>query len=574
MQKNKFITILGPTGDLGSQLANYLIKKNMLVQLIVRKGSLGNLKLKIKSYNKAKLLEVDTLLDPILIEEFLDSSKIVFNFAGMVSLSFTKKVFPNVLLINSLFPNILSKINQYINVPIVYASTQRMEVIDQRTDIDLWTQKAINAVDTYLEVYKNKDYLESGSLALIKDFISTNGIPLNINIYELSKAIGEKILQRSKNSIILRVSSCYGPGCSPRRTIGRLIFNRLSGSSIIEKDEVRDYIFAEDLNEIFTKIVFSKLNHSYIYNCCSGLTASKSVIIKEIINDTPDGTGKLTASSVGSSLEAFKPSSEWFNSMLNRDPVSLRSGISKTIRIYKNIYFSKNSMVIHERLSVLYDAMKQKTDEQGLDANEIGKVRDTFFTKSRGEWRANPAFWKPTGLVFGYPFPEPLEDKFITLRTDILAYLGLQPNQYWLPTRNQLHTTVVSYSHYSGTGLDVVALPESEVPTVKSIIADSQPIRITYEGALLTNSGLLLAKGFVDNEDLFLLRDKLLKQIRGIAQQEQSLVHVKLAQILTGDVQYETTEAANRLFSSVDFGTNLFTEIKDPRGKSLSFKNS
>lgn len=231
-------------------------------------------------------------------------------------------------------------------------------------------------------------------------------------------------------------------------------------------------------------------------------------------------------------------------------------------------------MATHERLTALYDAIKQKTDEQGLDTNKVAKVRDTFFTKFRDKWRAHPAFWKPTGLVFGFPFPKPLADKFITLRADILANLGLQPEHYWLPSKGQLHTTIISYSHYSGVGLDIVTLPESEMPTVENVIADSQPIHISYKGALLTNNGLLLAKGFVDNEDLFLLRDKLQRQIRGIAQQVQSLVHVKLAQILTGDVPYETTEATNRLFSSVDFGSNLFTEVKDPRGKPLRFKNS
>lgn len=572
MHKNKFITILGPTGDLGSELANYLIGKHMLVQLVVRKGSLENLKLKIKSYSKAKLLQVDTLLNPVVIKEILDSSRIVFNFAGMVSLSFTKRVFPDVLLINSLFPDILSKINQSTRVPIVYVSTQRVKIISQRQDIVLWVDKAIDAIDVYHKTYKSEKNFENSSLSLIKNFIYTNGIPLNVNIYELSKALGEKILQRNNNSIILRVSSCYGPGYSPRRTMGRLIFSRLSGALITEQEEIRDYIYVDDINEIFTKIIFSKLNRSHIYNCCSGFTAKKSVIIKEIIKDTPNATGKLRISLVGSSMETFRPSKEWFMSMLRRNPVSLKNGIAKTIKTYKNVYFSKNSMATHERLTALYDAIKQKTDEQGLDSREVAKVRDKFFTQFHGKWRAHPAFWKPTGLVFGFPFPKSLEKKFITVRADILTNLGLQSDQYWLPLESQLHTTIVSYSHYSEAGLDVVTLPELEMPITRSVIANSEPIHISYKGALVANNGLLLAKGFVDNENLFLLRGELQKQIRGIVQQEQTLVHVKLAQVLISDVPFEKTESTNRLFSSVDFGSNLFTEVKDPRGKSLKFK--
>lgn len=372
----------------------------------------------------------------------------------------------------------------------------------------------------------------------------------------------------------MRVSSCYGSECSPRRTIGRLIFARLSGTSISEKEETRDYVFAEDLCEIFTKIIFSKFDNSLIYDCCSGSNCSKSAIIKEIIKDTPKALGRLESIRVKGTLESFKPSSKWFKLMLGKDPVSIRNGVFETIKTYKNLYFSKNLMATYKRLTALYDTIKQKTDEQGLNTKEVGRVRDIFFSKSHTEWVAYSAFWKPTGLVFGYPFSKLLEDKFLTIRTKILAKIGLKDGQYWLPLRNQLHTTIVNYSHYSETGLDVIALPESEIPVARSIIVNYCPIRVSYKGALITNKGLLLAKGFVDDDNLFSLRDELKKQIGGITQQKQSLVHVKLAQILVDDVPHERIESINRLFSTINFGDGLFTEVRGPRGESLSFKKS
>lgn len=575
MDKGKLITIFGSTGDLGSQFADYLIKKNLPVQLVVRKGSFKKMKSRIKSYNRATILEVDSVLDINLLKRILRSSRIVFNFAGLVSLSFAENVLPNVLLINSLFPEVLSKINKYSRVPIIYASTQRVEVISQRSDVKLWMLKIIDAINNYLGKHWYKKNFEVCSLAFIRKLVSANKTPSGVNIYELSKALGEKATYCNVNSIILRISSCYGPGCSPRRTVGRLIFAKLLGVSISEKEETRDYVFAKDLCEIFSKIIFLKLDGACIYDCCSGFNCSKSILIKEINKNISKSEGKLGLIRAKGSLESFKPSNKWLKLALGKNPISIKNGIFETIKAYKNLYFSKNIMATHGRLAAQYDIIKQKTDEQGLSANEVCRVRDTFFSKSHGgEFIAHSAFWKPTGLVFGYPFQKPLKDKLSTIRTEILAKIGLKDGQYWLPLENQLHATVINYSHYSETGLNVIVLPESEISIAKSIVANTNPIRVSYKGALITNNGLLLAKGFVDDDNLFSLRNKLKEQIEGITQRGQRLVHVKLAQILVDDVPYERIESINRLFSAINFGDSIFTEVKGPRGELLRFKKS
>ena len=52
--------------------------------------------------------------------------------------------------------------------------------------------------------------------------------------------------------------------------------------------------------------------------------------------------------------------------------------------------------------------------------------------------------------------------------------------------------------------MKVIPLPLAEVPKAREIIGKFKPIEISFRGAVITNSGSLLAKGFVDNEDLFL----------------------------------------------------------------------
>ena len=570
LHNNRVITILGSTGELGSQLANYLIKKQKDALLVVRKGHLEKLKQTIKLNDCLQILEVSTLFDKNLLDKIQSSSKIIFNLTGLVSLSFSEKVYPHVLLINGFFPSLLVQSGKKFQVPIVYASTQRMKILIQRRDIKIWISRAIREFNSFIDETNIKTNFENDALAFTKKFLLNHPLPSDINIYELSKALGETMLGQSDNSIILRISSYYGPRCSTRRTVGRLIFSRLLGQEAVEKEEVRDFLYVQDLNEVFEKLINFIPGKLYIRYCCSGTNTSKSDIITKIIEKTPDDGGVLKILD-GNDIEIFKPPGRWLKNALKRNPTKLNDGLAKTIRSVRKLYFSKNPMAIIERLRVLYDQIKQKADEQGINSQEIEKIKSRFFRYHDGRWKPHEAFWKPTGLVLGYPFPEPLGEKFISLREEILAKLGLEPRQYWLPDKDALHITIVSYSHYSEAGMNVIPLPSAEVSKAREIIRSYKPIEISFRGALVTNNGSLLVKGFVDNEDLFLLRGELMSKIRGITQRPQNLVHVKLAQILD-DVPYELTEEVNRLTSSTDLGCYVISDAKTPQRELLQFK--
>lgn len=572
LSSDQIITIFGPTGDLGSQLANYLIGEKRKTLLVVRKGHLEKLKRSVKLNNSVQILEVSTLFDKSLLDKIFKSSKIVFNLAGLVSLSFQEKVYPHILLINGFFPGLLVRSNKKIQMPIVYASTQRMKILVQRQDVKHWISSATKAFKNFIEMTNIKTDFEAGALAFAKNFLSDYPIPSDVNIYELSKALGEAMLRQSNNSIILRVSSCYGPRCSARRTIGRLIFSRLLGQEAVEKEEIRDFLYIHDLNEIFNKLIDFNPNKTYIRSCCSGINTSKSRLCAKIIEKTPNENGALKILN-NSDAEVFKPSGRWLKNILQRNPTQLNDGLSKTIESVRSIYFSKKRMATIERLSALYDQIKQKTDEQGINSQEVEKIRSNFFEYHDGQWEPHKAFWKPTGLVFGYPFPEDLENKLDLLRTEILTELDLDSSKCWLPHKDRLHITIISYSHYSESGMNVTPLPLDDVPKAREIVRDYKQIEISFRGALISNNGSLLAKGFVDNEDLFLLRGELMSKIDGITQQPQNLVHVKLAQILN-DVPYQLTEMANRLHSSTNLGRYIFSEAKTPQGESLRFKLS
>ncbi len=568
--KNLSIAILGPTGDLGSHFANYLIQEQQKLLVVFRKGQLEKLKKRVRQSDKTVSIETATLFNQNLLYEVFKSSKIVFNFAGLVSLSFSEIAYPHIILINGFFPGLLVHFNKKYNVPIVYASTQRVNNMSKRQDIRQWVSSAINAFDGFIENDRIDSDLEGELLAFTKRFLSNHLIPSPVNIYDLSKVLGEEMLKRSNNSIILRVSSCYGPGCSIRRTVGRLIFSRLLGQTITENEEVRDFIYIQDLSEILGKLAKQSSNKLLIKNCCSGKNVSKSSIIRSIVERTPNEKGVLKILKV-KNTETFKPSGGWFKKTLRRNPTPLSDGLTKTINSVKNLYFLNSSMSTVERLSALYDGIRQKAEEHGIDQREVEKIKSLFFTNSGGVWVAHEAFWQPTGLVLGHPFPTELKDKLDALRRTILKELGLKPNQYWLPEAENLHTTVISYSHYSESGMNVLPMPDTEVPKAREIVGSYKSLEISFNGALVTDTGSLIVRGFVDNEDLFLLRGDLMSKIRGISQAPQPLVHIKLAQVLD-NVPYELTDRVNRLHSSTELGRSVFSTAKTSRGELLHFK--
>ena len=141
-----------------------------------------------------------------------------------------------------------------------------------------------------------------------------------------------------------------------------------------------------------------------------------------------------------------------------------------------------------------------------------------------------------------------------------------------MPTLDHLHATVVSYSHYSEDGMSLVSLPEEDAPKAKQIVAGFQPITITFEGVLIATDGSVLVKGFTDDEELFVLRDKLQKGISKISQKPQNFVHVKIAQLLI-DMLYDKSELINRQFEHVPVGKHTFCFVKCATGELFYFSS-
>ncbi|MGR3174414.1 MAG: NmrA family NAD(P)-binding protein [Candidatus Scalindua sp.] len=561
MSKSNLITILGSTGDLGSQFSNHLIDKKTNLRLVVRKGSLDKLKKRVHLNNNVEVVEISTLFDKPFLEKILLSSTIVFNLTGLVSLFFKHKAFASVLLINGFFQGFLREFNKTANIPILYASTQRIQALNGREDVKHWINMAVKEFNDFFNRMTIRCSFEEIALSFTRRFCIKYHMPYDVNIYELSNALGEEFLKQNTRSIILRISSCYGPGCSTRRTVGRLIYSRIIGEKKMEHEEFRDYIFTKDMNDIFEKMVYLENQTPYIKYCCSGSSVSKGRIISEIIKNTLDCKGQLSTCSRNLKKRTFQASGQWFQEILGRKPFLLKNGIALTVEAFCNLYFRQNRIATKERLHAMYDNIKQKVEEQGIDIQKIIENKELFFTFSNESWHVHTAMWKQTGTVLVNSLTDVLTCRLEKVRTNILCDLKLKPEQYWSINSKMFHISVSAHPKYLEAGKDIIYLPKFKIKMVKDANVCIKPIKITFEGVLISINGSLFAKGFVENEDLFLLLRQLISMKDDITQKQTMVVYIKLAHILT-DIPYESSERINRLYSEVPIGEYMFPYIK------------
>lgn len=563
--KTKFV-ILGTSGDIGNSFINFLTEKgNIDVNAYIREGSIYKLSLNKKELKNSKhnFIEIKTIFDKKTILNIMNTGDSIFNFIGMVSLNYQIPVYPEVLLVNSIFPGLLNKLNTR-NIPIIYISTQRIAGILNNPKMKKWLNIANNFIS---ELINKENYKYEFLLKKCNIFFHKHKLPQGINIYEATKLLGEKIM--NNNGIILRVSSVYGPHCSNRRTVGRMIFHRIIGQEHNEKEEIRDYIFNKDLCEVLYKI--ANTNNYINEYCASGETMSKAEIAKLINEFTNKSSGKLTINtSEDGKVENFKPENTWFRRTLERNPLNIEDGLQLTSRFVDQKYKYEPTA---SRLNGLYDNISQQSSESGISTEKVIDLKKQFFHKKSKHWIAEESIWKPTGLAFGYPFTQKINQKIDQIKETIIDMLKLDVGDYWSVDTQHRHTTLISYTHFSEVENSPVQLPIDQYDVADKIIKKYSPISIKYKGIVVTTNGAVLIKGFVDNEQIFHLRNELLHTISGITQRPQILAHSTLMYILK-DIPYQQINTINRQLYDIYIGKTIFKSVTTSSGQKFKFKNN
>ncbi len=565
--KNSSIYILGSTGDLGMALSLNL--SSISPVSVLRKGS------KRKFFYRSgdiprQLLEVDTYFDTDFLKNIVKNADIILNMAGMVSLNYSPEAASSVFLLNSFFPGLLTHLSKNKQLTFVFASTQRIDNIKNKQQRE-WIEKLVSLFDASKENLLEENFFENKALQIIQKFLKKNPLPLKSNVYELSKAVGETLVARHPSTKILRISSCYGPTCSTRRTIGRLALSAFLHQSRSESAETRDYLYIDDFVSVIRSIVEKPTTIPFIEYLVSGHSVSKEDIINGITCYLPEAS-QFLSTIMKNSPESFNASNSWVKKILAAEPTTPIEGIGPTIAFMQANYFGSEDIAAIRKMFAVYDSLKQRVDEVGTSIQKINHIKETFFQKRASEWIPHPSFYRPTGLVLGYPFPARFRKEISKFRTQLISELKeANPNlEYWLPPLEDLHTTIVSYSHYSEVGLDVIPLPETQFTNAKQIVNQYSPLEMIYEGIILLEDGSILIKGYPCGDQLDALRTELREGIDNITQKAQTLAHIKIGQILSG-VTFNSVEKINSTYGFVHLGHLSFRFVTAPNHNKFFF---
>ncbi|HVO73656.1 MAG TPA: NAD-dependent epimerase/dehydratase family protein [Ignavibacteriaceae bacterium] len=130
-----------------------------------------------------------------------------------------------------------------------------------------------------------------------------NQIPSPVSPYSLSKLMAEQLIQtfsdiENKPYTILRIFNFYGQGMSKDFFINQLIDTLKSNQEfkMTAGEQVRDFLFIDDLLDAIIFICGSSKNERDIFNICSG----KGIKLKEIAQQIAKQLDKTSLLSIGS----------------------------------------------------------------------------------------------------------------------------------------------------------------------------------------------------------------------------------------------------------------------------------
>ncbi len=162
--------------------------------------------------------------------------------------------------------------------------------------------------------------------------------------YGLAKYKASKYLITSKglrfSFLILRLYQIYGPHQDTSRLIPHTITSCINKKNFncTNGKQLRDFLFVDDLVNLFIKILISKKLTSDIYNVGSGKPVSVKYVIKKIHQKIKNGHplfGKIKMRK--DEINKLYPDINKIKSKFKWKPnTSIEKGLAKTIRYYEN----------------------------------------------------------------------------------------------------------------------------------------------------------------------------------------------------------------------------------------------
>ena len=322
--------ILGASGDVGSQLAGYLAHNGVRVICSVRAASLRTFERRTSHMNRGMRVLTGDVPDLANLRLIIREADVLYNMAAIVTLSSKPDQFAKILALNGLAQGVITHLIQRMgrdrDIKVIYPSSQRVHWTIGNTSVEAWIH---NAAQAY---FARQDELEAEhdiSLALEQfaaHFIASHPLPAGVNVYDVSKRLGEYFVSFLPRHLSVRISGAYGPSFR-RGFVYRAVNPSREGN--IEVAETRDFIYIDDLNEILWKAAETQPEENGVFDGVSGESLDLRKVwqmVRELKND-----GATVVFGDQAAQEELELDVTFASRLLQRDFMPLRLGLLKTV---------------------------------------------------------------------------------------------------------------------------------------------------------------------------------------------------------------------------------------------------
>ena len=272
-EKSVFTTaaIIGASGDIGSQLARCLVRNDVRAICSVRHASFNSLKKRVNCVDPRMRVLTGNVLDLDNLRVIIQEADVLYNMAGIVTLSSKPDEFAKVIALNGFAQGTISYFIRQAGrdraVKVIYPSSQRVHLTSADVSVHIWVQSAVQAYSAHQDDLVAEQDICTALERFAKQFLASHPLPAGSNVYEISKRLGEHFVSSLPRHIIVRISGVYGPSFT-RGFIHRAVNPKPEGN--IEASEIRDFIYIDDLSELLLKAAQIQPTHSGVFDGASG----------------------------------------------------------------------------------------------------------------------------------------------------------------------------------------------------------------------------------------------------------------------------------------------------------------
>ena len=271
--------ILGASGDIGSQLAGYLVHNGVRVICSVRPASLQSFKKRMNHVDPWMRILTGDVLDLANLRVIIQEADVLYNMAGVVTLSSKPDEFARVIALNRFAQGVITHLIQQMgrdrDVKVVYPSSQRVHLTSANASVDAWIQDAARAYFARQDALVAEQDIYAALERSAEQFIASHPLPADFNVYDISKRLGEHFVSLLPRHLSVRISGAYGPSFT-RGFIHRTVNPKPEGN--VEASEVSDFIYIDDLNELLLKAAQAQPADSDVFDGASG----ESIDLQEV----------------------------------------------------------------------------------------------------------------------------------------------------------------------------------------------------------------------------------------------------------------------------------------------------